>query len=61
MSILTKEEIEGIRKALPNRYPTVDEAVERGRDAAKAHGSWARPVIESLIETIEELQKRRGR
>lgn len=48
LEILTKREREGIRKALPHRY--------KSTGTLGGHGNWAKPVIEKLLNTCDELE-----
>jgi hypothetical protein len=56
-SILSAEERSRIRNECRRRYRTVDRAVERGADAAKAYGNWAGPTIEALLDTCDALEQ----
>lgn len=48
LEILTKRERDGIRKVLPHRY--------KSTGTLGGHGNWAKPVIEKLLNTCDELE-----
>jgi hypothetical protein len=63
--MLTKEQLWQIRREVDRRYRSVELTVQRGEDAPKAYGNWAKPTMLNLLETcfalyekIEALEKR---
>lgn len=63
--ILMKDQLWQIRREVERRYRSVELTVQRGEEAPKAYGNWAKPTMLNLLETCfalydtkEALEKR---